>query len=88
LAFKAADPVDGVAEQALDFTVLGDADCDGMDDGWETGHNLRPGSANDATSDSDSDGVVNLDEYRYQLDPHDPDTDGDTFNDGEKSPKD
>ena len=65
-----------------------DTDGDGMWDGWEVNNSLNP-LVDDADEDPDEDGLTNLQEYLYyqgtffpNLDPHDPDTDGDTLLDG------
>jgi hypothetical protein len=82
LAFRATDLDGATAEQSVSFTVLGDLDCDGMDDDWERRYALAFGDANDAALDPDQDGVRNLEEYRDGLNPRDADTDGDGFGDG------
>ncbi|MFH1709395.1 MAG: right-handed parallel beta-helix repeat-containing protein [Planctomycetota bacterium] len=46
-----------------------DADGDGMDDTWETGHGLNPGDPTDADDDGDGDGAVNLLEFLADRDP-------------------
>ncbi|MFH1038919.1 MAG: DNRLRE domain-containing protein [PVC group bacterium] len=59
-----------------------DLDDDGMDDGWEEENGLDPGYSGDGELDSDGDGLSNLDEFIYGLDPHNPDQDGDGLLDG------
>ncbi|MBT6520189.1 hypothetical protein HOK51_10165 [Candidatus Woesearchaeota archaeon] len=46
-----------------------DSDCDAMPDGWESNYQLDPQS-NDANSDPDEDGIINIDEYRQNSDPN------------------
>lgn len=50
---------------------LADSDADGMHDGWERAHGLRLDDPRDASADSDSDGISNLEEYRRGTDPQD-----------------
>jgi hypothetical protein len=50
-----------------------DDDNDGMPDEWETTYGLDPYLADDADLDADSDGWTNLQEYRGETDPTDPD---------------
>jgi ELWxxDGT repeat protein len=57
-----------------------DDDEDGMDDDWEDANGLDS-SVDDADGDLDMDGVTNLDEFLDELDPRDPDTDGDGIGD-------
>ena len=59
-----------------------DVDADGMDDAWETAYGLNPANPADAALDPDEDGLTNLDEYDLATNPADPDTDGDTIDDG------
>lgn len=58
-----------------------DTDGDGMDDGWEVQHGLNP-LVNNATADSDGDGLLNIEEYSYHTDPQVADSDGDGLADG------
>jgi hypothetical protein len=59
-----------------------DWDGDGLPDDWEIAHGLNPGF-DDASLDSDGDGLTNLEEYLRGTDPFNPDTDGDGILDGE-----
>jgi hypothetical protein len=65
---------------------VSDTDGDGMNDGFEVKYGLSPTSANnnDATKDSDLDGLTNLEEYTHQTNPTKADTDGDDVNDGDE----
>jgi len=67
-----------------------DTDADGMSDGWEVAGGLDPnddGSTdpdNGPDGDPDGDGLTNLQEYGYNTDPRNADTDGDGLDDGEE----
>jgi hypothetical protein len=61
-----------------------DCDGDGMPDDWERLHGLDPTNPNDASLDSDSDGLSNKEEATWQTDPKNPDTDGDGVTDGDE----
>jgi len=54
-----------------------DSDGDGMSNGYEADHHLKPFDASDATDDYDEDGLSNIFEHDNGLDPYDPDMDGD-----------
>jgi hypothetical protein len=82
LTFMATDADGGWDVSETGFTVLADTDCDGMSDEFEQLYSLQPGNAEDAALDSDQDGVVSQDEYRYGLDPTNPDSDADGYSDG------
>ena len=60
----------------------GDADGDGMINGWEEQYGLNPNSAADASLDSDNDGLTNLQEFQAGTEPTKADTDGDGLLDG------
>lgn len=59
-----------------------DWDADGMGDAWETAHGLDPTEPGDAACDPDNDGLTNECEAGLGSDPHNPDTDADTCDDG------
>lgn len=73
-----------------------DSDGDGIPDAWERRHGMNPFDPTDADLDFDGDGMTNYEEYVYtgagryplgQLDPNNPDTDGDSHNDGREVAK-
>jgi hypothetical protein len=55
---------------------------DGLPDKWIVAHGLDPFDSYVASEDPDGDELSNLDEYRANTDPHNPDTDGDGVPDG------
>ena len=65
-----------------DTTENGDSDNDGLPDWWEREH--FGDLDEDGEGDYDSDGCDNLCEWQNDLDPDNPDTDGDTLTDGDE----
>ncbi len=61
--------------------ALLDLDNDGIPNGWEIAHGLRPDQSDDER-DSDNDGLGNVSEYGSGTDPVDSDTDNDGMGDG------
>ncbi len=84
IEFRALDQQGAQAEAETLLTVLADSDCDGMSDDFELRYALDPDSMADATLDPDDDGLTNLDEYWYGIDPTDPDSDDDGYPDGQE----
>lgn len=64
--------------------VLSDVDTDGMDDDYEIAFGFDPNNPEDATFDTDNDGVNNLREYKERMNPLKTDTDSDGYTDGEE----
>lgn len=62
-----------------------DRDKDGIFDWWEDLNGLDKTNYNDAQEDFDADGLSNIMEYQYLLDPRNPDTDGDGVLDGNEN---
>ena len=79
---SAGEKVDG--DGCSSTQKLTDSDGDGMPDSWETANNLNPKDANDAKSDKDGEGLINLDEYSYGTNPGLKDTDSDKYSDKEE----
>jgi len=61
-----------------------DGDGDGMDDSYELLNNLNPSDPQDALTDTDGDGLLNIGEYRLQTNPLILDTDGDISTDAQE----
>ena len=61
-----------------------DSDNDGIPDGWETVNGLDPNNFADACQDRDRDGLVNLEEYVFGMNPADNDTYATGITDGIK----
>jgi hypothetical protein len=82
--FRATDDTLLSTQAELDFMVLTDTDCDGMDDAYEEEYGLNPLFMDDAGWDNDQDGLINLEEYGFgtRLDLWD--TDGDGWSDGQE----
>ena len=62
-----------------------DNDLSGIPDWWEFKYSLQPGSPELAASDTDGDGLSNLQEYQRGSDPRNLDTDGDGIPDNQES---
>lgn len=73
--FDGLDDHDEIDTYSTDPTNS-DTDGDGMPDGWELENALDP-FVNDATGDSDDDGLTNLEEYLHSTNPQSNDTDSD-----------
>ena len=76
------EDIDIYGKKTLHGPICVDWDGDGLPDDWEIAHGLNPGF-DDASLDSDGDGLTNLEEYLWGTDPFNPDTDGDGILDGE-----
>ena len=63
------------------FANAKDTDKDGMPDTWETVNSFNPNLASDATTDADSDGLNNRDEFLAGTSPRDADSDDDGISD-------
>jgi hypothetical protein len=81
------EDLDIYGKKTLHGPICVDWDGDGLPDDWEIAHGLNPGF-NDASLDSDGDGLTNWEEYLRGTDPLNPDTDGDGILDGEDRERD
>ncbi|MEJ0088751.1 MAG: DUF1800 family protein [Limisphaerales bacterium] len=70
------------AVQIIDRTL--DADGSGIPDWYEMKYALEPGSVALTSTDSDGDGLSNLQEFQRGTDPHLADSDGDGLTDGQE----
>jgi uncharacterized protein (DUF1800 family) len=76
----------GVGLHALQIVdAMLDSDGSGIPDWFEVKYGLQPGTPALAATDSDGDGLTNLQEFQRGSDPRNPDTDGDGLMDGEES---
>jgi hypothetical protein len=82
--FRATDDTLLSSQAELDFMVLTDTDCDGMDNAYEEEYGLNPLFMDDAGWDNDQDGLINLEEYGFGTRPDLWDTDGDGWSDGQE----
>ncbi|WP_290518071.1 Ig-like domain-containing protein [Alcanivorax sp.] len=64
--------------------LVSDSDGDGLPDGFEVDNDLNPMNASDASLDSDSDGLTNLEEFNLGTDFNDADSDNDGLIDGDE----
>lgn len=58
-----------------------DSDGDLMRDSWELANQLNPSDPSDATGNPDDDGLVNVEEFQNNTNPHARDSDGDGYED-------
>ena len=79
------DGLTSLAEQNVTFTNPAHPDSDGdrLSDGWEVSYGLDPLDPSDGgiSTDTDGDGLSNLDEFMNGTNPNLPDSDGDLVND-------
>ncbi|MEW6407356.1 MAG: binary toxin-like calcium binding domain-containing protein [Patescibacteria group bacterium] len=75
-------PPSKTTQQIIDEST--DSDGDGMPDIWENEHKLDPRDPKDTDFDPDLDKLKNSEEYKYQTDPQNSDTDGDGYKDGDE----
>lgn len=61
-----------------------DQDQDGLPEEWEKQYGLNPSNSGDALEDSDKDGLINSEEYKFKTNPKDSDTDKDGYSDGQE----
>ncbi len=80
ITVQATDSDSMTATHSIYLEVMTDDDADGMPDPWEQAVGLDP-TVNDAERDADEEGLVNLEDYRYDTDPLRFDSDGDGYDD-------
>ena len=78
------DPADLLRDARTLTLSIADEDSDGLPDWWERAHELDVGNPDDATEDTDGDGLTNLREFEVGTQPREPDTDEDGASDGEE----
>lgn len=64
--------------------VISDHDEDGIPGWWEVLNSFDDNDASDAATDTDNDGLTNLEEFQYATDPNNNDSDNDGLLDGEE----
>jgi hypothetical protein len=67
-----ANAAPGALSLPANLFVYTDADGDGVGDAWESANGFNPAIAGDALADTDSDGMINKDEFYAGTDPRDP----------------
>ncbi len=82
LYYYKLEDIDVYGRQTFHGPICVDWDGDGMPDDWEIAYGLNP-DFDDSGLDSDGDGLTNLEEYEWETDPLNPDTDGDGIPDGQ-----
>jgi hypothetical protein len=75
------EPIDTDGDGITDFEDLDD-DNDDMPDTWESQFGFDPLNHSDSSTDSDSDGLTNIQEFLNKSEPNNTDTDGDNLGDG------
>jgi len=83
-AGTASFELDNVRIGPATLDPAGDADSDGMPNGWEEAYSLNPNDAADAAGDNDSDLLTNLQEYQTGTNPLLADTDSDGLQDSDE----
>ncbi|HWQ84220.1 MAG TPA: IPT/TIG domain-containing protein, partial [Anaerolineales bacterium] len=68
----------------ITFTVIKDADWDGLPNDYEQSYGINPLDRSDSAADPDGDGLSSLVEFQIGTSPVSADSDGDTMNDGDE----
>ena len=77
------EDIDVYGKHTFHGPICVDWDGDGMPDDWEIAYGLNP-RLDDSGLDPDGDGLTNLEEYKRETDPFNPDSDGDGILDGDE----
>ena len=84
LKIKIIEAISDSDGDSIPDDIDSDDDNDGIPDTWELEYDMNTFDPEDALFDTDSDDLNNLDEYLYDTDPTNPDTDGEGLLDGEE----
>jgi len=76
LYYYKLEDIDVYGRSTFHGPICVDWDMDSMPDDWEIAYGLNP-ALDDSAIDADGDGLSNLEEYDWETDPLNPDTDGD-----------
>lgn len=84
IKFLSPDEFNPLKQQSKGSDPLFDSDHDGIPDWWELTYGLNPKDPSDALKDNDGDGLTNLQEYKLNSNPLNPDSNGNGINDAQE----